>query len=406
MCLSEGCSHSEQGFATFKDWFSHMYTLHDAAWYLNAYPPVAWVCVICHPAAQFNAEFRTPQDLDKHLSIEHQFITEDQRKAIVHQSLTNVRRGANDCPVCCLTVEIDNQSTANDELGASTSARPINSTKRGPDSELPQSTPKRSRTPPRDKVLARENSSGGELQFPDQRITTSQPSALHSKIMSRHVAGHLQNLMLVMIRLMDVEKYEDDQPSHGSQDGKSAAASGYISSQEILEEDEFLHFSKTPTESEVGQTKLDNELVLVPLRKNALDDLNHDVDVNTCLVDLESWRNDCAVTSLDSPPGNDDGDFKKSSWESIIESHVYENGRRYHSYHRGKYPFPNDEVEQACDEMKNLMSWILCNYAYFLAPVEDALNQGGVVLDLGRSNSLVQSSHQSYPRISASHAMI
>jgi hypothetical protein len=225
--------------------------------------------------------------------------------------------------------------------------------------------------------------------------------------MSRHVAGHLQNLMLVMIRLMEVEKYEDDQSSHGSQDGKSTAASGCISSQEILDADESLHFSNTPAKSEAGQMELDNELVLVPRRKGALDDLNHDVDVNTYLVDLESWRNDCAVTSLDIALGNDNGEFDEPiSDNSIVQSYVYEDGLRYHSYRSGKYPFPNDETEQHCDDLKHLLSLTLYHDALFFAPVEDALNQGGVVLDLGTLNSLVRSSHQSYPRISASHAII
>ncbi|CAI4215471.1 unnamed protein product [Parascedosporium putredinis] len=74
----------------------------------------------------------------------------------------------------------------------------------------------------------------------------------------------------------------------------------------------------------------------------------------------------------------------KSLTESILE-HVVEGGLRYHAYHAGKYPFPNDDVEQQCDEMRHVMTLELCDGKAFYAPVEDLLTEGAEVLDLGKN---------------------
>jgi len=72
-----------------------------------------------------------------------------------------------------------------------------------------------------------------------------------------------------------------------------------------------------------------------------------------------------------------------ASMSSSVRAHVYEGGIRYHAFRDGKYPFPNDEVEQNRDDMKHTMTIMLCHDAYFLAPVEERLEAGGEVLDLG-----------------------
>lgn len=68
---------------------------------------------------------------------------------------------------------------------------------------------------------------------------------------------------------------------------------------------------------------------------------------------------------------------------SSVREHVYEGGLRYHAYRAGRYPFPNDDVEQNRDDMKHAMTLMLCHGAYFYAPVEQVLDDGAEVLDLG-----------------------
>ncbi|KAK3342731.1 S-adenosyl-L-methionine-dependent methyltransferase [Neurospora tetraspora] len=86
----------------------------------------------------------------------------------------------------------------------------------------------------------------------------------------------------------------------------------------------------------------------------------------------------------------DDSDERDCS-SSIIDSirgHVYECGFRYHAYHAGKYAYPNDETEQCREEIKHRMSAMLCDGQFFFAPVEEALEDGGQVLDLGTGTGL------------------
>lgn len=80
-----------------------------------------------------------------------------------------------------------------------------------------------------------------------------------------------------------------------------------------------------------------------------------------------------------------DSDMSKypASMTSSIRDHVYEGGLRYHAYRAGKYAFPNDETEQNRDDMKHTMTLMLCHGAFFYSPVEEVLEAGAEVLDLG-----------------------
>jgi hypothetical protein len=56
---------------------------------------------------------------------------------------------------------------------------------------------------------------------------------------------------------------------------------------------------------------------------------------------------------------------------------------RYHSYRQGRYLFPNDEAEQDREELKHNLTVYLCDGKLFFAPIEDLLEKGAEVLDLG-----------------------
>ncbi|KAK0644278.1 S-adenosyl-L-methionine-dependent methyltransferase [Cercophora newfieldiana] len=79
---------------------------------------------------------------------------------------------------------------------------------------------------------------------------------------------------------------------------------------------------------------------------------------------------------------------QSASMSSSVRAHIYESGIRYHAYRDGKYPLPNDEVEQNRDDMKHSMTLMLCHGAHFLAPVGAALKGGGEVLDLGTGTGI------------------
>ncbi|KAK1828493.1 Phosphoethanolamine N-methyltransferase [Podospora conica] len=105
------------------------------------------------------------------------------------------------------------------------------------------------------------------------------------------------------------------------------------------------------------------------------------------------------ASGFDSPPAisvrgapsifSYDNDLSESSsLKSSVVDHVYENGMRYHGFRAGRYPFPNDDVEQNRDDMKHTMARMLCQDAYFYSPIEDALEAGGEVLDLGTGTGI------------------
>ncbi len=71
------------------------------------------------------------------------------------------------------------------------------------------------------------------------------------------------------------------------------------------------------------------------------------------------------------------------SLTSSIRQHIVDGGLRYHAYHAGQYAFPNDEMEQHRDDLKHDLTLHLCDGKYFLAPIEEILDEGAQVLDLG-----------------------
>lgn len=98
----------------------------------------------------------------------------------------------------------------------------------------------------------------------------------------------------------------------------------------------------------------------------------------------QDFGNGEPLFEFDDPDGVD----YSSSIADSIRDHVYECGLRYHAYHAGKYAYPNDETEQSREEIKHTMSVMLCDGRYFFAPVEEALEKGGQVLDLGTGTGI------------------
>lgn len=65
---------------------------------------------------------------------------------------------------------------------------------------------------------------------------------------------------------------------------------------------------------------------------------------------------------------------------STVLRHSFENGRRYHKYRYGTYPIPNDDTEQARDEIKHILTLELTGGRLFFAPIGDHPQR---IIDLG-----------------------
>lgn len=96
-----------------------------------------------------------------------------------------------------------------------------------------------------------------------------------------------------------------------------------------------------------------------------------------------TWITPASTSELAAAGDDDDNSFADTDF-------VYENGRRYHAPADGRvvYPLPNDESEQERDDMKHKLALWMMHEKLLYAPVEEALNRGGMVFDLGMFTSL------------------
>jgi hypothetical protein len=69
-----------------------------------------------------------------------------------------------------------------------------------------------------------------------------------------------------------------------------------------------------------------------------------------------------------------------TSVSSSVYAHTYERGRRYQSFKNGRYPIPNDDVEQNREDMKHAMLMELTDGKLFYAPVGEYPQK---ILDIG-----------------------
>jgi hypothetical protein len=85
-----------------------------------------------------------------------------------------------------------------------------------------------------------------------------------------------------------------------------------------------------------------------------------------------------AIEAASEAAGDDEFDATSELFEdgttsvtSSIYAHTYERGRRYQSFKNGRYPIPNDDVEQNREDMKHAMLMELTDGRLFYAPIGD-----------------------------------
>jgi SAM-dependent methyltransferase len=78
-------------------------------------------------------------------------------------------------------------------------------------------------------------------------------------------------------------------------------------------------------------------------------------------------------------PSFSGGSSVQSQVQSQVDSYIFENGRRYHSYHAGNYVCPNDERELERLEVYHHIFMLILGGALHTAP----LNDPELILDVG-----------------------
>ncbi|PYH40707.1 class I SAM-dependent methyltransferase [Aspergillus saccharolyticus JOP 1030-1] len=74
-----------------------------------------------------------------------------------------------------------------------------------------------------------------------------------------------------------------------------------------------------------------------------------------------------------------------SSLSSSVKKYRFENGRRYHAYREGEYPFPNDDAEQDRLDMVHYIFRMVSRGRLYHAPLREPV---GRILDLGTGTGI------------------
>lgn len=82
--------------------------------------------------------------------------------------------------------------------------------------------------------------------------------------------------------------------------------------------------------------------------------------------------------------GSDTASNVSTSLSSSVRDYAFENGRRYHKFREGAYQFPNDEPEQAREDMKHAMIVNVCDGRLHYAPLGSAQQ----ILDIGTGTGI------------------
>ncbi|KAH8896217.1 S-adenosyl-L-methionine-dependent methyltransferase [Thozetella sp. PMI_491] len=101
------------------------------------------------------------------------------------------------------------------------------------------------------------------------------------------------------------------------------------------------------------------------------------------------------IAVADEANAEDDDEFEAEPFDAVSNAstsiksslleHSFENGRRYHKYRNGRYPIPNDDVEQNRDDMKHAMMLELTDGQLFFAPIGDNPQK---IIDLGTGTGI------------------
>lgn len=109
--------------------------------------------------------------------------------------------------------------------------------------------------------------------------------------------------------------------------------------------------------------------------------------------DWASRSPDPAIEAATEPPEEDEfleqeydaSSTATTSVTSSVYAHTIEHGRRYRSFKNGRYPVPDDDIEQNREDMKHAMLLELTDGALHYAPIGD---DPQLILDIGTGTGM------------------
>ncbi|TGJ69718.1 hypothetical protein EYR41_005738 [Orbilia oligospora] len=181
VCLSESCMAEIQlpSFATFKEWFNHMNTLHTVRWQQEIHRPIFWVCNFNHK----NEYFSNQEELHEHMKQCYPKTLVAGLPAIVKNSHTKRSRSHNVCPLCCRDLVQDKRRK-----------------RRGRNSDRKR----RKVEGNQDNVQTTDAATEYDSSSSDEREESK------GVVMARHIAEHLQISMFLTMRLINCQQMQQD----------------------------------------------------------------------------------------------------------------------------------------------------------------------------------------------------
>jgi hypothetical protein len=125
-----------------------------------------------------------------------------------------------------------------------------------------------------------------------------------------------------------------------------------------------------------------------PASSHDRDDARDEAKSGVPLSPTASPATEAPAIEAASEPGDDDEfdttselfEDGTTSVTSRVYAHTFERGRRYQFFKNGRYPIPNDDLEQNREDMKHAMLMELTDGKLLYAPIDDYPQK---ILDIG-----------------------
>lgn len=190
LCIADECMEAHTQFTEFDDWFNHMQG-HGKRWHQEIYQVMSWICPVCEDDKKV---FINPHRLLVHMQVSHSDdFTAKQCQIISSHSKRIQQRSPNECLLCYYKIE---------EIAP---PRHLYSRKRRKE-PLREMKNKRARTNLESSLKSHSllDDLDDEGASYDEGVDNL-PTPKATKAMALHVAGHLQMLMLLTIRLASIQ---------------------------------------------------------------------------------------------------------------------------------------------------------------------------------------------------------
>ncbi|KKZ61101.1 hypothetical protein EMCG_04297 [[Emmonsia] crescens] len=199
LCIADECTEPHPQFSEFDDWFNHMQG-HGQHWHQEIYQARVWMC----PACKYNQNvFADSHHLLVHLQKYHtEHFTAHQIEAISRQSVLYISRARNNCLLCGYKIE----GTAPPRhlySGKRPKEPPRGLKSKSARTNLDMSHPKSH------SVIDDPSSDLDDEGARYDEDVDNLPSSKDTKAMALHIAGHLQMLMLLTIRLASIQNEQE-----------------------------------------------------------------------------------------------------------------------------------------------------------------------------------------------------